>query len=239
MRRAAALLVAVVALAAAPAAAADVTIQAVDGTVADNHNNRWEPRGVTVRAGEVVTWSFAGTTGFHNVASTSPNWEFRNGPATVAPPTASFTFDTPGIYAFVCEVHTGTMEGTVTVTDAAGTPPPPPPPPPLSEQPWPNDRPAPSVLELVDETSPKLTGVRATAIARGARVRFRLSERARVTVRLERGGRTVKTAGRTFARGAHRFTVRDRRMRGRYRLEVRATDLAGNRSPVRRVTVRR
>jgi hypothetical protein len=127
------------------------------------------------------------------------------------------------------------MIGEVTVGS-----PPPPPPPPLSEQPFPNDQPAPAptVLEVTDEERPKLTRLRAARVRNGARVRFRLSERARVTVRFRRHGRTVKTARRTFPRGAHGLTVRDRRMRGRYRLEVRATDLAGNRSAVRRARLR-
>jgi plastocyanin len=240
VRRRIVLAAALAAFAAAPASAAGQTIQAVDGTDADNYNNRWAPRDVTIKAGETVTWSFAGTTVFHNVASSGSNWSYRNGNPAIAPPPASHAFTTPGIYTFVCEIHATTMVGTVTVTDAAGTPPPPPPPPPLSEQPWANDQRAPRVLEVTDEARPKLTRVRAAGVRDGARVRFRLSERARVTVRVRRGRRTVKTARRTFARGAHAMTVRDRGMRGRYRLEVRATDLAGNRSRVRRarLTVR-
>jgi plastocyanin len=231
-------LAALAALAAAPAAsAADQAVQAVDGTAADNFNNRWAPAGVTIAAGETVTWNFAGTAALHNVASRGANWSFRSGEPASGPPSAAFRFTTPGVYAFVCEVHVTTMAGTVTVTDAAGTPPPPPPPPPLSEQPWPNDQPGPTVLDLVDEKRPKLTRVRVEGVRNGARVRFRLSERARVTVRFKRQGRTVKTRRRTLRRGAHGLTVRDRRMRGRYRLEVRATDLAGNRSRVRRARV--
>ena len=81
---------------------------------------------VTIKVGETVTWRFDGTTLAHNVTSTSTNWTSarrRDSPG-------AYTFATPGTYAFVCKVHADTMVGTVTVTDASGTPPPPPPPPP-------------------------------------------------------------------------------------------------------------
>jgi plastocyanin len=225
---------------AAPAAAAQApAVQAVDGTEADGYNNRWAPAAVTIKAGETVTWSFAGTTVFHNVASSGTNWSFRNGNPAVAPPPASFTFATPGIYAYVCEIHATTMTGTVTVTDAGGTPPPPPPPPPPSEQPWSNDQEPPSVFEVADDQPPALTRVRVRRTARGARVRFRLSEPGRVTIGFKRGRRMVRTK-RVRAREGMR-TVRVRGLRpGRYRVEVRARDLAGNRSRLRRarMTVR-
>ena len=82
--------------------------------------------------------------------------------------------------------------------------------------------------------------MRVRAVRNGARVRFRLSERARVSVRFELAGITVKTARRTFRAGRRGLIVRDRRMHGRYRVEVVARDLAGNRSRVKRarVTVR-
>jgi plastocyanin len=81
-----------------PAAAAGQTVQAVDGDGTTTNPPRWTPADVTVRAGETVTWSFAGTTGLHNVESRGANWTFRNGGAAVAPPPASHRFDAPGIY---------------------------------------------------------------------------------------------------------------------------------------------
>ena len=76
--------------------------------------------------------------------------------------------------------------------------------------------------------------MRATAVRDGARVRFRLSERARVTVRFKLAGITVKSARRTFRAGRGSMIVRDSRMRGRYRVEVFARDAAGNRSRMTR-----
>jgi plastocyanin len=214
-------------LATAPAAsAANQTVQAVDGS------NTWSPPSVTVTVGETVTWSFAGTTGVHNVASTSPNWSFRSEFGTGQAP-ESFTFGAPGTYTFVCEVHASTMTGSVTVTDAGGNPPPPPPPPPPSEQPFPNDAAPLGGFESggLDRKRPNLRRVRVKGLRHGARVRFRVSERARVAVRFKVRGIPVKTK-RVRAAGRRTVTVRGLR-RGRYRVVVRAVDPAGNRSRAR------
>ena len=214
-------------LAAAPAAsAADQTVQAVDGS------NTWSPPNVTVKAGETVTWSFAGTTGFHNVAAASDNWgrPFDTDIAS-GPPPASFTFDAPGTYAFVCEAHANTMSGNVTVTDASGNPPPPPPPPPPGEQPFPNDAPPLGGFEYggLDTKRPKLGSVRMQGVRNGARVRFRVSERALVTLRVQKRGIPVKTKHVRAAKQRRTVTIRGLRA-GRYEVVVRAADPAGNRS---------
>lgn len=219
----------VAALVPAATAAADVTINAVDGTPADNFNNRWSPPDVTIRSGEAVTWTFPDSNGFHNVASTSDNWTLDSEISARHEP-VTHVFSTPGVYRFVCEAHVSTMYGTVTVTDTSGEPPPPPPPPPPGEQPWANDQPGPSKFERVDERRPRLTRVRLRHVRNGARVRFRISERARVRVRFKLAGITVESKRRTYRRGRHRMTIRNRRMHGRYRVEVVARDLAGNRS---------
>jgi plastocyanin len=233
----------VVAALAAPAAAAGQTVQAVDGTGTPGNPDRWAPANVTIRPGETVTWSFAGTLGFHNVAS-DPSltpWAFDNGPPGVAKPPASYRFDTPGFYAFLCQAHGTTMTGVVTVTDPSGAPPPPPPPPPPSQQPWPNDQPAPTLFEVLDQRGPRVTRLYAAPTARGARVWFRLSEAGRVRIAVRRGRRTVRARRANVRSGASAVTVRGRLRPGRYRVEVRAWDLAGNRSALKRarVTVRR
>lgn len=77
---------------------------------------------VTIDAGDTVEWM--NTSGFHNVASTDDT-TFRCGPggcdqtggdgaAGNAPWTSSFTFNTPGTYDYICEIHPG-MQGTITV----------------------------------------------------------------------------------------------------------------------------
>ena len=76
-------------------------------------------------------------------------------------------------------------------------------------------------------------------VARGARVRFRLSEAGRATLALKRGGKTVKTRTVDARKGANTVTVRGLRAGG-YRVEVRARDLSGNAAELKRarVTVR-
>jgi plastocyanin len=223
--------VAVAALApAATASAADQTIQAVDanGTV----DNSWSPASVSVAVGDTVTWSFAGASEPHNVESDSPNWTLASPIATTNHPPASYTFTAAGNYAFVCRVHPTSMKGTVTVGDA-----PPPPPPPLSEQPFRNDQPGPAVLEITDDTRPTLSRVQTSRIAHGVRVRFRVSEPARVTVRVKRGRRLVKSRTVRLARAGSR-TINLRGLPpGSYRIDVLAHDSADNRSRIKRARV--
>jgi plastocyanin len=225
------LLAVVATLAFAPAAYAQgVTVQGFDVAPA---SGRWDPPTVQVTVGATVTWHWDGTQTPHNVKSAA--WSDVEGNSS------GFThvFTTPGEYAFRCQFHSA-MTGTVRVSDASGAPPPPPPPPPPSEQWWQNDQRAPTVLELARDQAPRLSRVRAAAVRDGAQVRFRLSERARVIVRFKLAGLTIKTAHRTFRAGNGSLTVRDRRLSGRYRVDVFARDAAGNRSPVKhdRVTIR-
>jgi hypothetical protein len=83
---------------------------------------------------------------------------------------------------------------------------------------------------MADILAPGLSGLRASA----RRARFRLSEQARVTLRLKRRGtRRVRVLRVSGAAGGNRmaFRSRARRLRaGRYRLAVRAVDAAGNQS---------
>jgi plastocyanin len=222
----------------APAASAQ-TVQAIDGTAADNYDNRWSPQTTTVAVGQTVTWSFAGTSALHNVSSSGTNWSFRNGDPGSGSPPASYRFTTPGTYRFICEVHATTMYGDVLVTDASGNPPPPPPPPPLSEQPFPNDAGSPSAFEVADALGPRLSRLAARSWRGGARLRFRLDEPAVVTLRVRRARLTVKRTRGMYLRGRRTLTIRHLRP-GRYRLDISARDLAGNRSRTRheRVTVR-
>jgi plastocyanin len=226
----------VVGLVFAPAASA-ATVQAVDGTAADNYDNHWTPRATTIKVGQSVTWSFTGTSALHNVASSGANWSFRSGDPGSGSAPASYTFTAPGTYRFICEVHANTMVGDVFVTDASGNPPPPPPPPPLSEQPFPNDAGSPRTFEVADALAPRLTRLAARSWRGGARLRFRLDEPAVVTVRIRRARLTVKRARGMYLRGHRRLTIRHLRP-ARYRLDIAARDLAGNRSRVRHARVR-
>ena len=215
----------------------DFLVLAVAPTAADP-NFHWEPSVVEVKVGDVVTWSFAGTTSPHNVVSDSSNWSLAT-PFLVAGPDTPQPFNTPGTYAFVCQLHRQTMTGTIRVTDATGAAPPPLPPPPLSEQPFVNDLPAPATLEVRDTVAPKLDRVRVTRVRKGAKVRVRLSEAGKVAVKLTRG-KSVKRRTVRVRKGTSSFRVVGLRP-GTYRVQVTATDLAGNAAaaPKRaRVTVR-
>ena len=90
-------------------------------------------------------------------------------------PAGSHTFDTEGVYNFVCQVHRDTMKGAVTVrtrrrADAAPVP--------ESQKPYANDDATPVALEKVelDEAVPRLTAVSASAARAAGRVRFRVNE---------------------------------------------------------------
>ncbi len=103
------------------------------------------------------------------------------------------------------------------------------------------DTPAPTGRAAQDKTAPAVTKVRLRAVRRGARVTYRLSEPASMTVRFQRSGsrkvlRTARFVGRAGSSGV---TVRGSRLaRGRYIVQIEARDASGNQSSVTRRTVR-
>ena len=200
-----------------PAWAADAVVHATDAPA-------WDVQLVDIRPGEKVTWTFAGTTQAHNVQSGAGDWTT---PVGVVPADYTRTFPDAGTYRFVCEVHRDTMYGDVRVADV---PPPPPPPPPLSAQPFANDFGAPVPAETavaLDTAKPRLDALS----VKGTRVRFRVSEQSVVSVAVKRGGRLVKSLA-VQGSGTRGVTVNGLRA-GRYVVQVRATDVAGNRSELR------
>ncbi|MBR9919478.1 MAG: T9SS type A sorting domain-containing protein [Bacteroidetes bacterium] len=85
---------------------------------------QFDPADLTIMVGETVQWENTG--GTHNVngslATFPDNPEgFMFGAAAPAPWTFSHTFNTPGVYNYQCDPHSGIMQGTITVM----TPPPP------------------------------------------------------------------------------------------------------------------
>ena len=239
MRRALLLGLAASLIAAAPAAAAPVTIHGMDTLT-------WDTPNVAVTVGDTVTWTFAGTAQAHHVANQGSDindagWASFSSPLGVPAPDATYTFQTPGVYKYYCSVHPTTMFGTVTV-GAVDAPPPPPPPPvviPLSQQPFANDSAPLTAAENVslDTKKPRLSSLSAKRSGRrAARVRFRVSEASVVDVRFKRGSKTVKRYA-VAGKGTLSFTAKKLKA-GRYRVEVRAQDLAGNASPRKRVSLR-
>lgn len=80
-------------------------------------NFSFTPADITIQPGEVVQWVNSG--GTHNINGTQATFpdnpeSFGNG----APSTGwtyDFTFTTPGVYNYQCDLHPGQMQGTVTV----------------------------------------------------------------------------------------------------------------------------
>src|SRR3954453_9360189 len=101
------------ALAATPARADTKVIDAVD-----TNASQFQPPNVTINVGDSVRWEFAQAATSHTVTSSSSNWTLDE---THAPNSAPITktFDTPGVYSFLCKIHSG-MTGSVTVQAAGG-----------------------------------------------------------------------------------------------------------------------
>ncbi len=224
----------------------------------------WDKPAVAVQTGETVTWDLNSSDNqFHNVKGTA-NPADPNYATLYVPParegTVSYTFTQPGAYEFVCEVHAGTMRGTVTVTGAPTTPtatpsttpsttPTPtatastaPPAPQPTTAPIPTDNrltPAPTRGRAADTTKPSISKLKLKAVRRGARVSFSLSETSSVTIRFKRGKRTVRTVRLSARAGTRSLTVRSSRLtKARYSVEIEARDARGNRADVQRKNVR-
>jgi plastocyanin len=243
-------------------AAQDETIGVID----TSDPQRFTPPDVDVETGDTVTWDFAGSTTVHNVAAANdvpadPNWGKSDqgdtqffASAFVMTGTAEYTFTQEGVYQFVCQAHPQ-MVGTVTVTGPPVTPTPTPPATPTmtptatptpaatpTPTPTPDDHTStpPPTANASDTTAPTLSGVKAKGIRRGARVRFKLSEPATVTIRVKKkSGKVVRTSRLQVRPGTRTATVRSSRLkRGRYRVELQARDSSGNRSALLRSALR-
>ena len=80
-------------------------------------NDAFQPSSLTVSAGTTVTWTWAASAKSHNVnpVGTEPA---RSGNPRDGPATYQFTFNTPGTYAYYCQVHGSPsfgMRGTIVV----------------------------------------------------------------------------------------------------------------------------
>jgi plastocyanin len=72
--------------------------------------HEWTPSEFTIAVGDSITW-FNDTTAPHTVTfSTGPDCGYVLGGKS-----ATVTFDTPGIFNFVCRIYPTYMSGTVTV----------------------------------------------------------------------------------------------------------------------------
>jgi len=228
-----------------------------DETIGVLVSNEWSPKTVAIETGDTVTFDYSASAGVQH------NRKGQTGPAAdtswfvatdfKSTGTDEHTFNLPGTYTFVCQAHENTMTGTIEVTGDPVEPTPTPTATPtrtatpvptarptVTPAPTPaNDRdtPAPRGAVRADVTPPAITGLTAKARARGAKVSFKLSESAAVTLRLKRGKSTVKTVRGAFRAGGGSVTLR-RMARGTYRVEIEARDARGNRASVQRKTVK-
>jgi len=243
--------------------AAGAAEQAAEVRIGVTTANTWAPNDPTVvpvNTGDEVVWDFTGSVQPHNVKGASgpaedPEWlavktgfqtsgEFRR------------TFGTPGTYKFICEVHPGTMTGTLEVTgepvetpvptpSPTATPTPTATPGPSGTTPVPDDHtttPAPGGSgAAADRAAPTLSRIGLTGRRGHVRVRFSLSEPATVTLWLKaRGsGKVLRTVRLQARAGVRTVTVRSSRVkRGQYIVQLEARDALGNRSGMKRSVLR-
>lgn len=199
-------------------------------SVSANPDATFSPRTVQIQPGESVTWNNAG--GIHNVKF--EDGSFTEPPQPSAPPwSATRSFPSPGTYAYYCVQHGAPggrgMSGTVVVGDPGPGPGP---------VPAPGDTEPPDLTALTAKPqrfcasrSRKCRVIRTT-------VSFRLSEPGRVAVVLSRRGTVARRSSLAGERGANSLKLAGRGLRpGTYRLTLRATDDAGNRSRPASVSV--
>jgi hypothetical protein len=87
----------------------------------------------------------------------------------------------------------------------------------------------------VDRSKPRVSRVKLS----GGAVTYRLSERAKVTLRIKKGGRTVKTLRANGKAGKNRIAIGTGKLAGgRYKLVLSARDAAGNSSDAKRIGLR-
>src|SRR4051795_7415658 len=87
------------ATAASSASAATVVIDSVDTSA-----SQFQPANVTIDVGDTVRWEFDQAATTHTVTSSSSNWTLDDSRAPNGPPVTK-TFDTAGVYTFLCKIH--------------------------------------------------------------------------------------------------------------------------------------
>jgi plastocyanin len=178
-------------------------------------NTAFSPSELTITQGDTVTWNWTGPDTNHSTTThaegqttwdSDPNNSFPNHQVGDK---FSWNFPDPGEFTYFCKVHPTQMTGKITVVRKVNDPNPPP----------------------QDTVGPEFGTLSVSLKQR--RVRFRLDEPAEVVGRM-RGPirRTLKLSARA---GINIMKLPKRLKKGRYGLNLRATDAAGNESLVARV----
>jgi len=234
---------------------------------AGNGADNFAPNPVHIKPGDSVRFVFDNPTMPHNVKSTSPNWSVDTDQVPDHPDLVQ-TFIAEGEYTFLCEVHAGTMYGTIIVSNMSPTVTPTQSP---TQSPTASPTASPTVSATASPTAtpvtpaatavptavvptpapsstpsdtkrPTVSSVKLTAVTHGVKARFKLSERSTVKVTVKRGSKTLKSVTSTQAAGTRTVTAKGSKVtRGKVTVEIRATDAAGNTSAQtkRSVSIRR
>jgi plastocyanin len=162
-----AFLVVLGALVSAGPALADASVTVGSST---GYYNSYFPPDVTINAGEKVTWNWAGgLNSSHSVTADGGSFD-----SMVQSPGSSFmhTFTSPGTYTYYCLVHGHAMSGTVHVLGAGGPP-------------------APKITNV--RIKPKTLCTKQSKLCKhpGAKLRFALSEAAKVQLVVMKKGTTA------------------------------------------------
>lgn len=209
----------------AAAAAAALAIPAVTAHAADTtvqvKDDFFDAKSVTVNVGDSVTWNAAlGAMDPHNVKANDGSFKLGGNAASHDPApgpwSGSFTFKKAGVFGYYCEQHGAKdgsgMAGKVVVRD-------------------PNDHTPPKVSNLRTNPSKFCTNKTKNCHKRGTRVRFTLSEAAKVRADAVRKGHSRKAFEKQLGSGKQTVKFSGHGLKpGRYTLKVRATDASGNTS---------
>jgi plastocyanin len=225
MRRAGLIVAIALAALAWPGAAAlaeDQTVEAKD----DAYNDFFAPKNVTVNVGDKVTWTNTGSNA-HNVVFDASGQKVGGDPVTHSPSatpwTDDFTFTKAGTFQYYCEEHGDKggvgMTGKVTVVDPNAPP----------------DTKPPNITNLRAKPKSFCTNKSETCDKRGTVIKFKLSERAKVTADIKRKnantGPVVIFTNKQKKAGKHEIKYSGKGLKpGKYVLRLRARDAAGNTS---------
>jgi plastocyanin len=158
-------------------------------------DNFFKETTVRIQPGDSVRWSWTGSDTHTVTANADQTLKFGSREQTRG--SFSQTFAKRGKFLYHCEIHPDEMRGTVEVGAA----------------PFP------------DTSLPRVARASAKTRGRTATVRFRLSEKAKVRLKLT--GAARKTVTKSLGKGSRSLKLR-RLKPGRYRATLTATDAAGN-----------
>jgi plastocyanin len=228
-----------IAFPAGASAAATRPVQAVDGV----GTHYWVPNALAAQQGDTIQWRFTqpgnAVAAQHDVWIVPPGGSPEPVGAQYQGATAQAAVTELGTYSFYCSIHGGLapggMNGTITV--GAGDPGPPTdpgeawqttPPPVTGPAPATNTYELPPVYESGDTTPPEVTIMSVTGVRRGARLRVRVSEAGTLTIKMQRGSKTLATRRVRVKTDAKSVTVRTRsRVKTeRVRMRITAKDAA-------------